>query len=102
MCREVLPNTALSSRSPTAGGQYHWVSEFAPRRFQKSLSYSVGWLISMGWQTFLCTVAYEAVSNISSLADGESSRTGGPRLRRPVAVGTTYYNLLTPRSPRPA
>jgi choline transport protein len=29
-------------RSPTAGGQYHWVSEFAPPKIQKMLSYLVG------------------------------------------------------------
>lgn len=29
-------------RAPTAGGQYHWVSEFAPRRGQKFLSYITG------------------------------------------------------------
>jgi hypothetical protein len=29
-------------RSPTAGGQYHWVSEFAPPKIQKLLSYIVG------------------------------------------------------------
>lgn len=34
----------LSSMSPTAGGQYHWVSEFAPPSIQKGLSYTVGWL----------------------------------------------------------
>jgi choline transport protein len=38
------------SMAPTSGGQYHWVSEFAPRRFQKSLSYMVGWLGVLGWQ----------------------------------------------------
>lgn len=30
------------NRAPTAGGQYHWVSEFAPRRGQKFLSYITG------------------------------------------------------------
>ena len=29
-------------RAPTAGGQYHWVSEFAPTSLQKPLSYLVG------------------------------------------------------------
>ena len=29
-------------RPPTAGGQYHWVSEFAPESLQKGLSYLVG------------------------------------------------------------
>jgi choline transport protein len=34
----------------TAGGQYHWCSEFAPRSCQKQLSYIVGWLGVLGWQ----------------------------------------------------
>ncbi|GKZ31599.1 hypothetical protein AbraIFM66950_000203 [Aspergillus brasiliensis] len=29
----------MASMSPTSGGQYHWVSEFAPRKGQKFLSY---------------------------------------------------------------
>ncbi|KAL9594593.1 MAG: hypothetical protein Q9219_006953 [cf. Caloplaca sp. 3 TL-2023] len=29
----------MASMAPTAGGQYHWVSEFAPPRYQKFLSY---------------------------------------------------------------
>ncbi|KAL8704261.1 MAG: hypothetical protein Q9201_002570 [Fulgogasparrea decipioides] len=32
----------MASMAPTAGGQYHWVSEFAPPRYQKFLSYIVG------------------------------------------------------------
>lgn len=32
----------MASMAPTAGGQYHWVSEFAPPSFQKPLSYIVG------------------------------------------------------------
>ncbi|KAK3724871.1 hypothetical protein LTR37_000919 [Vermiconidia calcicola] len=39
----------MASMAPTAGGQYHWVSEFAPPRFQKSLSYVVGWCCCLGW-----------------------------------------------------
>ena len=34
----------------TSGGQYHWVSEFAPLRVQKYLSYLTGWLCIAGWQ----------------------------------------------------
>ena len=30
------------SRAPTSGGQYHWVSEFAPRSCEKFLSYVTG------------------------------------------------------------
>lgn len=30
------------TRAPTSGGQYHWVSEFAPRDYQKVASYIAG------------------------------------------------------------
>jgi len=32
----------MASMSPTAGGQYHWVSEFSPPWCQKYLSYITG------------------------------------------------------------
>jgi choline transport protein len=32
----------MSSMAPTSGGQYHWVSEFAPAKYQKFLSYTSG------------------------------------------------------------
>jgi hypothetical protein len=32
------------SLTPSRGGQYHWVSEFAPRKHQQFLSYMTGWL----------------------------------------------------------
>ncbi|KIW88741.1 uncharacterized protein Z519_10787 [Cladophialophora bantiana CBS 173.52] len=40
------------------GGQYHWVSEFAPRRMQKILSYFSGWLTAIGWQVYLASVCF--------------------------------------------
>lgn len=48
----------MASMSPTAGGQYHWVSEFAPPQHQKMLSYLVGWLSAIGWQVFLASVCF--------------------------------------------
>ncbi|KAK5080003.1 hypothetical protein LTS08_008914 [Lithohypha guttulata] len=48
----------MASMSPTAGGQYHWVSELAPRRYQKTLSYFAGWLTGLGWQVYLASVAF--------------------------------------------
>ncbi|KAF2716652.1 amino acid transporter [Polychaeton citri CBS 116435] len=39
----------MASIAPTAGGQYHWVSEFAPETFQKPLSFIVGWSCCLGW-----------------------------------------------------
>ncbi|KAF2141107.1 uncharacterized protein K452DRAFT_229389 [Aplosporella prunicola CBS 121167] len=40
----------MSSMAPTSGGQYHWVSEFAPAKFQRFLSYFTGWMSTMSWQ----------------------------------------------------
>ncbi|KAK5134388.1 hypothetical protein LTR08_006568 [Meristemomyces frigidus] len=57
----------LASMSPAAGGQYHWVSEFAPPRMQKVLSYTVGWLCAIGWQVFLASVCFMVGSIIQGL-----------------------------------
>src|SRR5436309_11927856 len=38
----VLSLAEMAAMAPTAGGQYHWVSEFAPRKYQKVLSYISG------------------------------------------------------------
>ena len=38
----VLLTYVLIQRAPTSGGQYHWVSELAPRSCQKYLSYLNG------------------------------------------------------------
>ncbi|KAI4106121.1 MAG: hypothetical protein LQ339_003118 [Xanthoria mediterranea] len=48
----------MASMAPTAGGQYHWVSEFAPPRHQKFLSYMVGWICMTGWQAGLLSVGF--------------------------------------------
>ncbi|PNS21675.1 Choline transport protein [Sphaceloma murrayae] len=41
----------MASMAPTAGGQYHWVSEFAPRKYQKPMSYVAAWLSCLSWQS---------------------------------------------------
>lgn len=40
----------IKDRAPTSGGQYHWVSEFAPPEYQQFLSYVVGWMSTLSWQ----------------------------------------------------
>ncbi|TKA82758.1 hypothetical protein B0A55_01091 [Friedmanniomyces simplex] len=40
----------MASMAPIAGAQYHWVSEFAPDRYQKFLSYMAGWISTIAWQ----------------------------------------------------
>ena len=43
----------MASMAPTAGGQYHWVSEFAPAKYQRLLSYLSGWLSAISWQSIV-------------------------------------------------
>ncbi|KAL4988635.1 amino acid/polyamine transporter I [Aspergillus falconensis] len=57
----------IASMSPTSGGQYHWVSEFAPRQCQKFLSYITGWLTAIGWQCAIVTIAMLAGTIIQGL-----------------------------------
>lgn len=40
----------MASMAPTCGGQYHWVSEFAPAKYQKFMSYMTGWMSTLSWQ----------------------------------------------------
>ncbi|EKG20960.1 Amino acid/polyamine transporter I [Macrophomina phaseolina MS6] len=54
----VLSMAEMASMAPTSGGQYHWVSEFGPPQHQKFLSYVVGWLSALGWQTGVATTAF--------------------------------------------
>jgi choline transport protein len=58
---------ANDQRAPTAGGQYHWVSEFAPRSIQRFLSYIVGWLCVLGWQTGAAATAFLAAQEVQGL-----------------------------------
>lgn len=46
----VLSLAEMSSIAPTSGGQYHWVSEFAPPKYQRFLSYLSGWMSTLSWQ----------------------------------------------------
>lgn len=58
----------MGSMAPTTGGQYHWVSEFASRKHQKLISYLMGWLCVLGWQTGCASLAYLAGTQIQGLA----------------------------------
>ncbi|KAK8094228.1 amino acid transporter [Apiospora hydei] len=57
----------MASMAPISGGQYHWVSEFAPQRHQKFLSYMVGWFSALGWQTALVVTSYTAAQQFEAL-----------------------------------
>jgi len=63
----------MASMSPSAGGQYAWVSEFAPPSMQKFLSYISGWLAALGWQAFIASSAYTCGSLILVMASTRDS-----------------------------
>ena len=63
----VLSLAEMSSMAPTAGGQYHWVSEFASRKYQKVLSYTSGWLSSLCWQSFVASDSMFAAQLLMAL-----------------------------------
>ncbi|KAF2213584.1 hypothetical protein CERZMDRAFT_67040 [Cercospora zeae-maydis SCOH1-5] len=72
-----LSMAEMASMAPCAGGQYHWVSETAPKHCQKFLSYITGWLCVLGWQTALCSTANSgalALQGIMSLRDAHYVR----------------------------
>ncbi|CAD6442859.1 90bd4527-1b05-4edc-9b49-a094a9315455 [Sclerotinia trifoliorum] len=60
----------MESMAPTSGGQYHWVSEFSPPKYQKFMSYTAGWMSSLGWtasfasSVFILTTLVEAIIDI--------------------------------------
>lgn len=46
----ILSMCEMASMAPVSGSQYHWVSEFAPEKHQKILSYFTGWMSTTAWQ----------------------------------------------------
>ncbi|KAF4624851.1 hypothetical protein G7Y89_g13317 [Cudoniella acicularis] len=48
----------LASMAPTSGGQYHWVSMLAPAKSRKFLSYMIGWLTVIGWQSGVAGIGF--------------------------------------------
>ena len=63
----------MSDTDPYLGGQYHWVSEFAPPGMQKFLSYVAGWTSVLAWQPALAGGLYPAMSAIEALASYQDS-----------------------------
>ncbi|KAF2192179.1 amino acid transporter [Zopfia rhizophila CBS 207.26] len=63
----VLSLAEMASMAPTAGGQYHWVSEFAPPKQQKFLSYITGWFSVIGWQAAMASTSYAVAQQLQGL-----------------------------------
>lgn len=58
LTRRSLTLISDSFRAPLSGGQYHWVSEFAPPSAQALLSYITGWICVLGWHTGIAGCCY--------------------------------------------
>ncbi|KAL2404101.1 putative amino-acid permease [Exophiala dermatitidis] len=89
----------MGSMAPTSGGQYHWVSEFAPRRYQKFISFIVGWLCVLGWQTGAANTAFLAGTQIQGLAilnypNYVPERWHGTLLTFAVASFSVFFNTF--------
>ncbi|KAF7194323.1 Choline transport protein [Pseudocercospora fuligena] len=64
----VVSLAEMASMAPTSGGQYHWVSEFAPPKYQKLLSYFTGWMSTLSWQAGTASGPFLVGTLIQSLA----------------------------------
>ncbi|KAI4239889.1 MAG: hypothetical protein L6R40_005441 [Gallowayella cf. fulva] len=63
----IISMAEMASMAPTAGGQYHWVSEFSAPSAQKFISYMTGWLCVLGWQAGSAAGCYLAGTEIQGL-----------------------------------
>ncbi|KIV95884.1 hypothetical protein PV10_03485 [Exophiala mesophila] len=89
----------MASMAPTAGGQYHWISEFAPRSYQKGLSFLVGWLCSLGWQSGVSIGCFLAATEIQGLIvlnndDYVYERWHGTLLTIAVVLFVAFFNTF--------
>ncbi|SMQ47770.1 unnamed protein product [Zymoseptoria tritici ST99CH_3D1] len=64
----VVSLAEMASMAPTAGGQYHWVSEFAPIKHQRWLSYFTGWMSTLSWQAGTASGPFLVGTMIQALA----------------------------------
>ncbi|KAF7846234.1 hypothetical protein BT93_L4792 [Corymbia citriodora subsp. variegata] len=98
----MLSMAEMASMAPTAGGQFFWVSEFAPRQYQKVLSYTVGWFCVLGWQSALVLTAYSVAQQVEaliSLCDVDYTIRGwqGTLLTMPITLFAIMLNTLLAR-----
>ncbi|EGR44120.1 amino acid transporter [Trichoderma reesei QM6a] len=101
----LLVNTTMAemaSMAPTSGGQYHWVSEFAPPQHQKFISYLMGWMCVLGWQTSCASSSFIAGTQIQGLAilnypDYVPKPWHGTLLTVAVASFSVFFNTVLAR-----
>jgi choline transport protein len=92
----------MASMAPTSGGQYHWVSEFAPKSVQRYLSYIVGWVGALGWQAGVASTAFLSGTMIQGLIvvwdeSYTPQRWQGTLLTIAMAGVSTFFNTYGAR-----
>ncbi|KAG7416715.1 putative amino-acid permease [Fusarium oxysporum f. sp. raphani] len=92
----------MASMAPTTGGQYHWVSEFAPPQYQKLISYLMGWMCVLGWQTSCASSAFITGTQIQGLIvlnnpDYVPKPWHGTLLTISIAAFSVLFNILLAR-----
>ncbi|CAK1361246.1 uncharacterized protein RHO25_005156 [Cercospora beticola] len=80
----VVSLAEMASMAPTSGGQYHWVSEFAPAKYQKLLSYFTGWMSTLSWQAGTASGPFLVGTMIQSVA----------AINNPSYAGTNWQGTL--------
>lgn len=95
----VLSLAELASSAPTAGGQYHWVSEYAPVRWQRVLSYCSGWLGMVSWQSMIvidCYMVADIIQAVVQIArpDYVATRWRGTLLTMATGLIVSSFNIL--------
>ncbi|KNG84805.1 amino acid transporter [Aspergillus nomiae NRRL 13137] len=95
----VLSLAEMSSMAPTAGGQYHWVSEFAPRKYQRFLSYASGWLSALAWQSVVAFDTYLTGTMIQGMIflNNETyvpARWQGTLIVSAASIGMSLFNIF--------
>ncbi|KAH8807566.1 putative GABA permease [Xylogone sp. PMI_703] len=85
----------MASMAPTSGGQYHWVSEFAPANCQRFLSYITGWVCVLGWQTGITSIAFLTASQIQSLLVINNSQYVFQRYHGTLLIiGVCFFSII--------
>ncbi|RFN45104.1 hypothetical protein FIE12Z_10655 [Fusarium flagelliforme] len=98
----LMASWEFSLRAPTTGGQYHWVSEFAPPQYQKLISYLMGWMCVLGWQVSCASSAFITGTQIQGLIvlnnpDYVPKPWHGTLLTVAISAFSVLFNILLAR-----
>ncbi|KAF2173096.1 hypothetical protein M409DRAFT_17044 [Zasmidium cellare ATCC 36951] len=64
---QVASLSEMASVQPIAGGQYHWTWHWAPRRYQRSITWLQGWVTWFSWISILAGVVNVAANVTTTL-----------------------------------